>query len=75
MKITVSHVHPLKIDVEDEEEIEVEDGVTVDELLNEFDIPREQRHFVRPEINGEEKQISAKLSEGDHLHLFMHVNR
>ena len=75
MKITVSHVHPLNIDVEDDEEIEVEDGLTVDELLDELGIPQDQQKFVRPQVNGEEHRISERLSNGDHLHLFMHVNR
>ncbi len=75
MKITVSHVHPLEIDVKDDAELEVEENITVDELLDQLDIPQEKQQFVRPEINGEEKRLSAKLNSGDHLHLFMHVNR
>jgi sulfur carrier protein ThiS len=75
MKITVSHVHPLEIDVEDDAELEIEENMTVDELLDQLDIPQEKQQFVRPEINGEEKRLSAKLNPGDHLHLFMHVNR
>ena len=71
--IKVSYVGMLKIDVENDSMVEVEDGMTVREFLLRHGVQREHLGFIKPIVNGERVRVTEALHEGDELKLFLPV--
>jgi hypothetical protein len=74
MQVTVEYMGFFKIDgVPSGSEVEVEEGTSIDRLLDRLMVKKEHRTYLRPIVAGERKPFSYQLKEGDDLFLYFPV--
>jgi molybdopterin converting factor small subunit len=70
MKILIEYMGFFKIkDVPSKSEIEVEDGTTIEELLDKLDVPQEHRKYLTPLVRRKREKLDYRLQDGDDLFL------
>jgi molybdopterin converting factor small subunit len=70
MKILIEYMGFFKIkDVPSKSEIEVDDGTTIEELLDKLDVPQEHRKYLTPLVRRKREKLDYRLQDGDDLFL------
>jgi len=71
MKIRIRYTGKLPLHaLEPGGEVEVEAGATVADLLARIGVPEPLQPFMLPVVNGERRELSHVLREGDRLEFF-----
>ena len=72
MKITVSHVGYLHLQgIDNNSSIEIDEGTTVEKLLEDWGMTHEHMRYVVPVVNDIKRDLTHVLRENDSLFLYL----